>query len=97
MGVDGLEGLGGPPGIPNVKPAVMSRGQDIWVLTVVFDLSGTGKPVAKSEHRLPRSPKIPAVHIAIHCASCKRIWMVGGEIDVGDGPAMGLEGMLDCT
>lgn len=95
VGTDGLEGLGGPPDVPDVKPAVMGRGQDEWILAVVLDLGGAGEPVAEGEHGLPRSPEIPTVDIAIHGAGRKRVRVVGREVDVGDGAAVGLKGVLD--
>lgn len=32
--------------------------------------------------------------ISIYCTSCQEVRVVGGEVDVGDCPAVGLEGML---
>jgi hypothetical protein len=97
MGADGFERLSCSPGIPDVKPAVMSRGQDEWILAIVLDLCGAGKPIAEGEHRLPRSAEIPTVNISIHCARGKRVGVVSREVDVSDGSAVGLEGMLDGT
>jgi len=37
------------------------------------------------------------VHIAIHGAGGKEVWMMGGEVDIGDGPAVALQRMLDGT
>lgn len=80
-----------------MKPSVVRRGQDIRILTIVFDLCCAGKPIAKCEGRLPRSSEIPAVDITVDSASGQEIWVVGREVDVGDGPTMALERMLDGT
>lgn len=91
VSVNGFDRLGRLPGVPNMKPAVMGRGEDIWVLAIVFDLSGAGKPVTKGQHWLPGSPEVPAVNISVHCTSCERVRVVSGEIGIGNGSAVGLE------
>ena len=65
------------------------------VLAAVFYLGRAGKPVAKGEDGLPRPPKVPAVNEAVDGTSRQHVMMVGREIDVGDGSAVGLERVLD--
>ncbi len=71
--------------------------QNVGINAIVLDLSSTSKPVAEGQRGLPRSPEIPAVYIAIDGAGSQKVRVVGGEVDVGDGAAVSLEGVLDRT
>lgn len=33
--------------------------------------------------------------IAVDSAGCEEVWMVGREVDIGNGSRVGMEGMLD--
>lgn len=63
---DRLERLSRLPVIPDVEPSVMRRCENVRILTVVLDLRGTSKPVAKRQDRLSRASKIPGVDVAIY-------------------------------
>lgn len=65
------------------------------VLSVPFDLGGASIPIRKSHGRPRRSPKVPAVDIAIDGACCKHVRVMGREVDVCNGAGMGMQSMLD--
>lgn len=48
MRADSLEGLSSLPVVPDVKPPIMGRGENVGILAVVLDLRRSGKPVTKS-------------------------------------------------
>jgi hypothetical protein len=67
----------------------------VRILAIVLDLRSARKPIAKAEYRLPWPPQVPAIDISVNGAGCQEIWVVCGEVDVGDGPIVGLKRMLD--
>lgn len=67
------------------------------VLAVVLDLGCSCKPVTKGQDGLSRPSKIPAMHISVDGACGQQVRVVGGKVDVCDGPAMALQGVLDGT
>jgi hypothetical protein len=97
MRVDRLERLGRFPFVPNVKPPIVRRSEDICILTIVLDLRSSGVPVTERQRRFPRLPQIPAVDIPVHGTRGEDVGMVRREIDVRNRPAMALQGMLDST
>lgn len=95
MCCDGLERLQGLAIIPYVQPPIVRRGEDVGILSVVLDLRCSGEPISEAQCGLPGSPQVPAVDIAVDSTGGEHIRMVGREVDIGDGPAMAIQGMLD--
>lgn len=65
-------------GVPDVDEVVMSRGQYIGVLTVVFYLSASDVPGIVAEVRSPAfSSQIPSKHASVQGDSGDSIWIKG--------------------
>lgn len=67
----------------------------MWILTVVFDLRGPRKPIAKGKNWLPRTAQVPAMNITIYSTGSKHICVVCREVDVRDSPGMSVKSMFD--
>lgn len=73
----------------------MGAGEDVFVLTVVFDLCCAGKPVAEAHDGPARSAQVPTVHEGVDAACCEDVWLVRIEIYVGDCARVGVEDELN--
>lgn len=56
MRADGLDRLGRLSVVPNMQEPVMSRGKNMRILAIEFNLGGTRKPITKGKSRLSRPP-----------------------------------------
>lgn len=65
------------------------------ILTIVFNLRGPRKPIAKGKNRLSWTTQVPTVDIPINGACCQHIRVVCREIDVRDGPGVPVKRMFN--
>ena len=77
--------------VPNAEKLVVRRGQDVRVLPIPFYLSSSSIPLRVREDGPVRRPQVPLVHKRVYRACCQDVGVMGGEIDVRNGPGVRVE------
>jgi hypothetical protein len=95
MGLNDFQRVGTLSVIPNLEELVMRRRKNMLILPVPFDLSSSSIPICEGIDRLCRPSEVPTMDIAIDSTGGEEVWMVGREVDIGNGSRVGMEGVLD--
>lgn len=88
MGNDGGERCSAFADIPDMEVFVVRTGNNLVVLTIPLYLGGSCCEVCKLEW-CSLGTQVMDEDKAVNTASRKKVWMMGGEVDVGDGAVMG--------